>query len=111
MYVALKQHGIAEISGSLPTLVALEVKLQHVAAGLSASFVDQTTGITTPLVRRADGDYEGTELVNGAKTKNIAYNFVVSGGAGTTETYTLTAADQASGVVSLTNLPVLRPGP
>jgi hypothetical protein len=103
LYVDLTGHSLIRIDTPFPTLQGINLSLNGLLPGNTAAMVDDTTGITTPLVRTSDGVYRATELIDSATTPTIKYHLVIDGIASVQFTHTLSPADISAGVVDLTH--------
>jgi hypothetical protein len=102
LYVAFDGHGNERVDAPFPTLEGIEVTLNGLTTGNSASLVDDTTGIATPLqYNPIAGSYQGTELIDSAKTTSFSYHYLIDGIASAEFTHSLTSGESANGVVYL----------
>ena len=101
VYIGLRGRGVERVDAPFPTLEAINVDLTGLTAGSATNFVDDTTGVTTPLRADSDGNYRGTELIDMSVTTSINYHLVVNGLSGVELTHAISQAEQSAGVVSL----------
>jgi hypothetical protein len=97
----MKGHSLIRIDAPFPTLEGINLSLSGLLPGNNAVMVDDTTGITTPLVQNTDGIYRATELIDSAATASFNYHLVIDGIVSAEFTHTLSPVDTASGVVEL----------
>jgi uncharacterized protein (TIGR03437 family) len=107
LYIALEGTGVKRVDGPFATLgsLLLTVCVPCVNPGL-IGLLNPSVGVVSngqliPLTLGIDGYYHGNLLFDTAKVSTIAYHLTINGQPMPDTTYTLTAADKSTGVVTL----------
>ena len=109
IFVAIQGKGVMRVDGPFPTLASAYISYcplcENLAAGVSSHIVAHVPelGVTIPLRLGSDGLFRGDFPFDSAKTTSFSYFFTVDGIQTQTFTKTLSAAEIATGVASLSN--------
>jgi hypothetical protein len=97
----LKGHSLIRVEGPFLTLEALKFAYVPTSSTTNSVSVDVSTlGVTVKLQQDPDGTYRGRALFDSDVYQTLTYTLKVDGSVISSNTYKLTAADIANGVVT-----------